>query len=1303
MKKIVPDYMMVVSFLVLLSYGIWLLIYKYFLNLPEPINFLLPNIVSWLIAVLSYYLFENFGWRLLRLIPWVKEIPILYKFYQGNIRFNDEEYKILLKVKQTYFDRKISFKSITKEKVANKKEGEDQTDFEIYSDAEGMKHTVKFEIPSNIFYENNLKDPYYLTMVFNNENEKIIYSRSELREGLLKSPESLTLKEYEEPTTKKIIEELFLDTWDESCIHLNSLMYTTNYDEFANRKENVKTEKKGENDTVGFNFDEDLYVPSPIDSEAIEQFLNSSRKTGIILKGESGNGKTNLLIKHFLKKRREGNITIFVSASQLKDTNIYEYYKNIIKKFSLKHEFFIDEIELEKRIVKTRREIIIFIDAINEYHKEEGAQELLNNIIELITLKKGNKNIKFICSTRRELWDQYFNANDRKRELLQMDVFHTDNGMPITIKGFTTEESKVELYGKYQKKYNLDPVEYSDLDENIKDIIIQPFMMQMVAEAFQNKPNQKKFKIPGKGTNFYLIFEKAAKKRIELTKVAYPNNKQLGVEMEACLINFAHLLYQKITSESYSIKDIEASITQEKLTEDINFTNYFNEKKELKEDSILYILIDDGFIDAVKYETTDDSIGLDIVTNKKYKFRYEQSTQYWLSQVLYNIILRNVLQNEIKDEKIGEIKKIISKAQNAPVLTGAMDHWFYRNMSIEKPDGNTNYQLDAFSKLLENNENQNEGIFIYYVGSFFQSLIDKNIVKQERLFNEIFSGTNDALKKCITNHLLDLIRYRINQITKDSGYISKFCNLIENCDVEKDHEIIRQIGDTYSEISKNNLKYSILFLKNIYTSKTIKNLIGTDQKYSEKHIAFLVNFLTKSIISLKENERSKFLTKFLFHFIWTIFHITIWINIKRRSKLIKNNMKKKIHKAIDKTGEDHWRQAIGNRKTGRNINNKFYVEEFGEKNALLQRDVLKELFPYLIDLHNHKINVETFKGNRDFKELIIKAISFHESSLIGYVAVIILGVIINEVKVKKKECFYDIINEITKDKTKSTISLAAILIDNLTKTKETKKDKDFSRYLLKTTKDKIIPLLIKLETERLDQNKDGNPINLYTFIDTPGIDITIDEEWDEFKSIFEMIFEEIKDTDKDRINKLTNKLCYVCFLPNVEIGKKVIGHIIKSKGDKQNWRDTIVKLLAAMWARDEKIFKDLMNNTEYSKFEYLNETNIRQYRVNNIVELRDARSYQTNWNESFISAFSENKYERYRYYLIRDLFGGLVTTNNVKDMATEYRRFALHTVLSNLPFTRYRYRRNSELTLEETLKLFKERDKSNKPGEPYLE
>ena len=350
---------------------------------------------------------------------------------------------------------------------------------------------------------------------------------------------------------------------------------------------------------------------------------------------------------------------------------------------------------------------------------------------------------------------------------------------------------------------------------------------------------------------------------------------------------------------------------------------------------------------------------------------------------------------------------------------------------------------------------------------------------------------------------------------------------------------------------------------------------------------------------------------------------------------ISSKIKERVFAFLEAAGIQQWNKGIGNIETGRQINNYFFIEYSDTKSKIkIQREQLDRYFKYFIDLFNETLDA---KNELSFINNSMEMIEFGKFSINGYLSTIALNVYIMQVSINKQKTIDTITSIILSNPTESNYFFLSIFIDNLLKINN--QTPEFYLDILNTSKKIINPLIIEGQL-------DFNP---FYYLDNSFFDNNPDEGI--FSEITNQFFV-IK--SPEIIKRITPKLNYISFLENKKPSRYVAGKIFELNIlNNEIWRDSLLTFLASCFENDRDYILTLLSKSKNSlvinEWQLINKTNP------SILSLHFPRSYQIKWNEFIINGFIENK--RIRYYLIRDLIGGLIQSNSVEDFSKEFRKF----------------------------------------------
>ena len=565
---------------------------------------------------------------------------------------------------------------------------------------------------------------------------------------------------------------------------------------------------------------------------------------------------------------------------------------------------------------------------------------------------------------------------------------------------------------------------------------------------------------------------------------------------------------------------------------------------------------------------------------------------------------------------INKILDLIHSSRYSPILAGAIDHWLHNSMTQGK-SFIRDFLVVLFNKLAKNES----WLVKTYIGSFFYSMIEKNIIESGELFENLFVVSNYEFKKCIVDFTLQLWPNFSPEWLR---------TLIETCDDNKDNEILGSLADLFADLFAFEPQNVVDFLDNaLYgvdgnaMSVLIRGIF--DKKNLNRHINFISMFVLPAVLtSFSYYEKMSILRDFLkSKFKFTI-DVALSENLKPYS--IEGVLQSIIYHNIETSGIYQWNRTIGSHGG----NNTFFVED----DALVQRDILYEYYKYPIALHNEDTTILSLEKDGDFMMLTMKMINYRAASIIGYVATLTLAMAID----KNREMLDDIIGELIALDSYSSRYFTNQLLISLSFM-----DKSLCSKTLDIFYRKLLPLIVEKD------NYSG--FNSFLII----VSIDVDLYWGQSEGIIEYIYRSLaNERDKDSISYIEYSLIYSCFISEIKIGVNVVNYMLeKDLLNSELWRKCTLKVLAAMLSRNPKVLNEILIRTGID-ISVL--TEIRPYINENMLKMKNEIIYRYAWNDFIVSGFSSAKI---RYFLIKCLLGGLVNSNSVEEYSKEFRRFVI--------------------------------------------
>jgi hypothetical protein len=572
-----------------------------------------------------------------------------------------------------------------------------------------------------------------------------------------------------------------------------------------------------------------------------------------------------------------------------------------------------------------------------------------------------------------------------------------------------------------------------------------------------------------------------------------------------------------------------------------------------------------------------------------------------------------------------EIKKIIDNGYENPSNLEELEEFFISNMTYGNKTDNEikDFLIILLNKIVENNTPRDN----HFIGRLFDDLINLNYTDFSVLLQHIKNEGSKELKLVTIEYFISKQKYNAKH--------NYFKIILETFNSEDDY-IFKNLADFYANQFKENKSKTLEIFDNIFPDLKITSL---KRKQNSNFFAFLSEFSVKLFIDSNGNLDN--LTVYV-KFLYNKYSLLKSLFENDSKNPIKSSIKKSLYLALESSGINQWEKAIGNLETNRAINNKFFIKAKGEHEELIQRDELLSYYKYLIQIHNDQFEEINLGNQDDFFLKTIRCINFHEYSVIGYIATLALLSLLLKDEDKFSNRLNSVLDVLLKQETNSSKFYLFIFCDGLLKVN--KLSPENSKELISLFKDKIIPLKFK----------EYPKINTFFFLDNSSLPLI------ENRKYYYEILDNLLSTKlfKNNYEALKTDAIQTCFLSNIEIGKFLAQYFIDSNIFKtSNGKQLVINILGALYFRDKIFVTEFLKLIESSQNIYISEWDI----INNIEtcheKIRDARSYQTNWNQLLIQAFVNDK--KLRFYIIKDLLGGLTQSNCVEDFSKEFRRFII--------------------------------------------
>ncbi len=231
---------------------------------------------------------------------------------------------------------------------------------------------------------------------------------------------------------------------------------------------------------------DEFYVKRAVEYD-IDRFL-AGEKTAMVIIGQSGMGKSTLLVHVLREKLAAGHLCFFISSAGL-PTPVADVERHIVDRLLEAHlgqEDFWSRIDAECQARGKR--LLIGIDAINEYDgagtQRALAMEFLLKLDELVSrAHKATPNVRYLVTSRPETWRRGA-ENERVRQT--GGAYYVTNGKPAYQLGRFTDAEAREAYDKYTSAYCV-ATPREEITELTKYHLRDPLLLKLICELNRDK------------------------------------------------------------------------------------------------------------------------------------------------------------------------------------------------------------------------------------------------------------------------------------------------------------------------------------------------------------------------------------------------------------------------------------------------------------------------------------------------------------------------------------------------------------------------------------------------------------------------------------------------------------------------------------------------------------------------------------------------------------------------------------------------------------------------------------------------
>ncbi|NML96411.1 hypothetical protein HHL24_00325 [Paraburkholderia sp. RP-4-7] len=916
--------------------------------------------------------------------------------------------------------------------------------------------------------------------------------------------------------------------WSIAKHHLSDLLPTSLYDERGALTPLQMTLP----DASRMAYDPALFV-EPQNGGQLLTFFGSDRR-GLLVIGDSGCGKSNLLIHHYLASLRAGGLAIFLAGRQF-DTALFRdtLANSVLAKVSADWRTLADLHEFLDEYDET---LLIFIDAVNEYSGKQGALALLDDLIDTVQTDPALRRCKVIASCRSETWNRYA---EQRRRTLDASVFLLEDGAPLHLHAFDSVALRRTLYEHYQQHYRLLPASFDALSDAVRELIAQPLLMALVAQAYANdRPGEAApgVSIPA-DLDYYTLFDRLTERKKDAALVLVPVDDVLDRETapekldKFCRL-LAEMIYARLTAPG-SRKDGAASrdaVPVDEVDKNPALQAYVRRSGVL---CILDLALGVGLIERSETPQRDPN-GKRIV-GRAFRFFHDQYTQYWLSAAYQQSILGwldvEALADPARlDALVATMASIAAHAIDAPVLTGALDHWLQRNL-IDLHEG----KLAPMMPLLERIVAHESAALQVQLVSMLSTLILRGALPAPQVYEPIFAQGTPALRLRLVSSFVDFWPALPPAAARA---------LIEACDAERDREVLERLADVFTVHLLEDHAAVIAYLDTVIDAFTAGSVLKLAS--ARRQFRFMLQFTVFSLMASFDHAERVAALRQLFRAKYAsvadlLFGADHGASLKAKARTLFRQI---LYARAESFGVSQWHRFIGYMEESGN--REFYVARDG----VVQHDLLREFLPYAIQLHNGEFGQLTLEPGTPFHDLMLRMLDYRVMSIVGYNAVLALPSVLLRHDWPETEAF---VMTLLERRTDAVRFFGNLLLLNLSYS-----DPARAQACLKLMHERIVPLMLR---ERLDC--DWSIIFCIADLDVEAL-------WPTFEPIVRQLLDHVESAgDAAACAAFGDVLYKVCYCPEIRLGRRMIEFLLtgQSRFLGPLWRVCTLKVFAAMLAR----------------------------------------------------------------------------------------------------------------------------------------
>ncbi|MBV8299854.1 MAG: hypothetical protein JO083_09965 [Candidatus Eremiobacteraeota bacterium] len=1000
--------------------------------------------------------------------------------------------------------------------------------------------------------------------------------------------------------------------WRLSGDHLVSLLDTNRYDENGNRRAAAET-------AAFATYDETLFVAPPEAAQVAAFFAQPLG--GMLLVGQSGLGKSTLLCEAYLRRLRAGDFALFLTGRQLRTPS----FEATLSYYALKG---MDRLKvslqsLERFLAESGTQLVVFVDAVNEYTGEGGPLALLESIVAFVD-GETLRNVRVVATCRIETWARFRERSMARRPLAGGRFFGDD---AVALGDFGDEALRARLYARYREAYHLAPSSYRKLGAGVRALLRLPLMMALIAETYgSTAAGAPPARVPGE-VDYFRLFARLTQRKLgdaqQFVAEDDPRAKYFTSDLRRGLRRIGELLYARLSAPG-RVNGVRDALPIDVLAKDrgdgarAGFAEYMQDERERI--TVYEALLQTHLIEEVVVAERDSFGGEE--EGRAVRFFHDQYAQYWLAAVYGGDDVLGALdaQRCADPAQLAELTAraaaIVERSVNAPILGGALDHWLHAQLARRDEPLAFADAVPLLSALAEHPASIVRDAARRIVTNF----AIREVLPPRELYDAALRRGTPRLQRELAGAFVDYWPGIPAETVRA---------FLGACGAADASAALERLGNVFSVHFANEDGGSpqvIAFVDEIVPAFSPRMLF--DRARAKGGLIFLVNFASAAVVSqFKSVEKMQRLRALVRAKAGpAIGPLTAQRGFARALE----PLRRLAYGVIERKGIEIWNGAIGSQAD----NNLFFVQNEG---GLCQRDVLFEFFPYCVAAHNGERARLSLAPESPFRALALRMLRYRVTSVIGYVAMATLTTVLREDWAATR----GLIEELVSSGSDAAQFFGTLLLVNLSCANE-----ELCVPALRLLAESFVPR-VRAGTARYD----------WVLHDTLGIvETDAGRLWNEAEPIVVAVLEHVEATEpQERIDDFGHELAKAGFFPDLVVGRQMAELLLRRNMLRNpRWKVAVRRACAALGVRSPTALQQVFD--EFGVAE--EERRLVRAAVDDEVELQSSRFImQTSWNRLVAVALA--RITTVRYLLIADLIGGLIQSNSVPEYSREFRRFVI--------------------------------------------